>query len=146
MSELKWRGCGADSYVSHDGRFLVARADKLWALYGRVEYEGDGAPWGWGDRPLYQHKVKRQCQGFAADAHYEVPRVPGETRKGEEEETAECYRGYHDCVECGVRFIRKDGWIWAETCGKNCAEIQAERVDEIKRKAAAAGRRLELEG
>lgn len=144
MPDLKWRGCGDGSYVSHDGRFLIAQvvvpgkkgAKKAWALYGRVVLQAEGGPsahpphpWGWSEEPLTVGATKGECQRVAAVADYEPP-VMG-LHVATPEASHDKPMGYSVCQECGVRFDRGPDHKYDDYCGSNCCAIVYERLCEI---------------
>lgn len=147
MADLKWRGCGEGSYVSHDGRFLIAQvqvpgkkgAKTAWALYGRVAYQYPAGanpppPWSWGIDPLTVWPQKKQCQEWAAGSDYEPATRVRESEPAETDDRKPVHtRGYNDCVECGVEYNRNDPkHKTGDYCGINCVETVAERLMEIQ--------------
>lgn len=143
MGDLKWRGCGEGSYVSHDGRFLVVVVvtpgkkgpRKRWALYGRVleEHpvrEHPPAPWSWGDDPVTVAGSKGECQRFAENISYEPPaRVAQEAPQAPQAQ--ERVPGLGQCPGCTVRFTPEEGHKYGDYCGKNCAENALEFLLEM---------------
>lgn len=146
QADLKWRGCGEGSYVSHDGLFLISQVmvpgkkgpKKAWALYGRVLEKDPAdvlnqAPWSWGDEPLTVWPQKKLCQDWAAGCDYE-PAI--RVRRSIEAEDRGKARGWSDCVECGVHFDRGEKHKTGDYCGINCVETVAERLMEIQERVA----------
>jgi hypothetical protein len=142
MAKLKWHGTGDGSYMSGDGRFLVAQVTvpgkknprQVWALYGRVYIVAEAddeppAPWCWGERPLAVEAQKGQCQAAAESSDYDPPirRCQGaeeKNRRAPEDDAPLPGR----CPECTVRFEARPGHKYEEWCGSNCAAEAFGRV------------------
>jgi hypothetical protein len=144
VADLKWRGCGDGSYVSHDGRFLVAQVTtpgkkgprQQWALYGRVIFKLEVSahpthPWGWTEAPLIVGATKGKCQTFAAACGYEVPTIDLTVIRSEGADAVGQTRGWEHCLECGVRYERDENHKYGDYCGKGCTTDAAERLMEI---------------